>query len=117
MPQFLRRAAGLELPKYQRQLKDIAALFEPERSRVELITEGSRAGAWEMVRELSGAPMRALRIQARQRTRPCMHMATCSDQARALMVSQFCYFKGIRHCFHSAREVSQTALMSTACRL
>lgn len=111
LPMLRACAAGLDVAKYQRQLKDIASLFEPERSRVELITEGSRAGAWEMVRMLPCAPMRALRVQARQRTRPCMPVACRADHAPALMVPQFCFFKGIRHCFHSAREVSQTALM------
>eukprot|EP00955_Chlamydomonas_euryale_P027058 285263-Chlamydomonas_euryale.AAC.1 len=43
-------AAGLDTSKYTRQLRDIASLFEPERSRVELLGAGPRAGTWEMVR-------------------------------------------------------------------
>jgi hypothetical protein len=43
-------AAGLDVQRYSRQLKDIASLFEPERSRIELNASGPRAGQWDMVR-------------------------------------------------------------------
>ena len=66
-------AAGLDVKKYARQVKDIVSLFDSSQSKIELIESGPRAGSWEMK----------------------------------------CYFKGIRHCFHSAKEVRPvtTALM------
>ncbi|KAG1675644.1 hypothetical protein FOA52_002353 [Chlamydomonas sp. UWO 241] len=38
--------AGLDIANYTRQIKDIGVLFES--GRIELITEGENAGAWEM---------------------------------------------------------------------
>ena len=97
----------MDCTRYQRQLKDIASLFEAEKSRVELITAGHRAGAWEMVR--CGAGVRHAACCA-----ACSSTATDgADRGPPFlpqMPAQFCYFKGIRHCFHSAREVGGVPL-------